>query len=197
MDRLKEEIAAVAARLVVEEGQDYAAAKRHALRQLGVSARTALPDNRQVEWQVEQYIATYCGQTQPGELRVLRQIALHWMQKLQRFRPHLAGAVWHGTATRQTDITLQLFSDDPKSAEIALVDMGVRYQPRTITGFQGAAVEALSVQVLCPEFQHYVGVHLVVYDFDDLRGARKPDAQGRMARGDQTAVRELMHDAGL
>ena len=43
MDALKEELAAVAARLVVEEGLEYGAAKRRAIKQMGLPARTALP----------------------------------------------------------------------------------------------------------------------------------------------------------
>ena len=39
------------------------------------------------------------------------------------------GAVWHGTATRLSDIYLQLFCDDPKSAEIALIEHRVDYVP--------------------------------------------------------------------
>jgi len=34
----------------------------------------------------------------------------------------------------------------------------------------------------------------MVYDFDDLRGALQPDAQGRRPRGDLAAVRGLLHD---
>ena len=41
---------------------------------------------------------------------------------MAQFRPYLGGAVWNGTATRLSDIYLQLFCDDPKSAEIALID---------------------------------------------------------------------------
>ena len=45
MDTAKAEIAATAARLVVEEGLEYAQAKRRAVKQLGLPTRTALPDN--------------------------------------------------------------------------------------------------------------------------------------------------------
>ena len=43
MDALKLEIAAVAARMVVEEGLEYGAAKHRAVKQLGLPSRTALP----------------------------------------------------------------------------------------------------------------------------------------------------------
>ena len=195
MDGLKAEIAAVAARMVIEEGLEFGMAKRRALKQMGLPARTSLPDNMLVEEQVQEYITLFCADSQAAELQVLRQLALAWMNRLASFRPHVAGAVWHGTATRMSDITLQLFCDDTKSAEIALIDMRVRYESRTVTGFRGEAVEALSVNVLCPEFESYVGLHLIVYDFDDLRGALHPDKKGRSPRGDATALRRLVHDA--
>lgn len=49
MDQATAEIAQTAARLVVEEGLEWGAAKHRALRQLGLPARTALPGNDLVE----------------------------------------------------------------------------------------------------------------------------------------------------
>ena len=195
MDRLLEEIAETAARLIVEEGQEYGPAKRSAVKQLGLPARTALPNNAQVEEAVRGYIELFCADTQPGELRLLRELALQWMERMGEFRPHVSGAVWHGTATRHSDIYLQLFCDDPKSAEIRLIDKGVRYQSASVMGLQGEMVDALSIQARSPELGGFVGVHLLVYDLDDQRGALVADAQGRKPRGDTEALRALLHDA--
>lgn len=192
MDSTANEIAHTAARLVVEEGLEYGPAKRRAVRQLGLPARAALPDNGTVEDAVREYIELFCADTQPAELAALRRLALTWMDRLVEFRPHLAGAVWHGTATRLSDIYLQLFCDDPKSAEILLIDRGVDYEPRTVSGLQGEPAEALSIHSLCPELDEEVGVHLIILDHDDLRGALKPDAKGRTPRGDAGAVRALL-----
>jgi hypothetical protein len=190
----KPDIAAAAARMVVEEGLEYGPAKRRALKQLGLPARTPLPDNDAVEAAVRDYIALFCADTQPAELRALRRLALDWMVRLAVFRPHLTGAVWHGTATRLSDIYLQLFCDDEKSAEIALIDQGVRYEARTVRGFQGAPVEALSIHERSRELGEPIGVHLLVHDLDDLRGALRPDANKRVPRGDLNAVRRLLDD---
>ena len=189
---LKEQIAAAAAAMVVEEGLEYGPAKRRALKQLGLPARTALPDNNLVEAAVREYIALFCADTQPAELAALRELALLWMQRMAEFRPFLGGAVWRGTATRLSDIYIQLFCDDPKSAEIALIEHQVDYEPRTVTGFTGDSVEALSIRSLCKPLQETVGVHLMVYDHDDLRGALRPDARGLSPRGDLAAVAGLL-----
>ena len=192
MDSMTEEIAVVAAGLIVEEGLDYGTAKRQAVKRLGASPRVTLPTNDQLEMAVEEHIAIYCADTQPGELRALRELALLWMQRLARFRPYLAGAVWRGTATRNSDIYLQLFCDDPKSAEIGLIDMGIRFEVSSVNGFQGDKVDALSVRVQCQALGEQVGIHLMVYDFDDMRGALKADARGRTQRGDAAALAALL-----
>ena len=110
---------------------------------------------------------------------------------LAQFRPYLGGAVWHGTATRLSDIYLQLFCDDPKSAEIALIEHNVDYEARTVTGFNGEPVEALSLSSMSRELGEAIGIHLLIHDHDDLRGALRPDAKGRTPRGDLDAVRAL------
>jgi len=191
MDSVKSEIAATAARMVVEEGLEYGPAKRRAVRQLGLGTRAALPDNVAVEDAVREHIALFCAESQPQELAALRALALTWMERLAEFRPYLAGAVWHGTATRLSDLYIQLFCDDPKSAEIALIDHGVSYEARTVTGLHGEPVEALSLSSHCPELGEAIGVHLMIYDHDDLRGALRPDVKGRTPRGDAAALRAL------
>ena len=194
MSALKSEIASLAAQWVVEEGLDYRAAKQRAVKALGLPNRTALPDNEALETAVIDHIAVFCADSQAGELRALRELALTWMERMAGFRPYIAGAVWRGTATRLSDIYIQLFCDDSKSAEIFLIEQRVRYLPRRVTGFQGDAVDALSVHALCPGLNEEVGVHLLVYDHDDVRGALKLDARGRAPRGDLAALRALVHD---
>lgn len=178
--------------MVVEEGLEYGPAKRRAVKQLGLTARTALPGNDEVEDAVREYISIFCADTQPAELAALRDLALVWMERMTEFRPHLGGSVWHGTATRLSDIYIQLFCDDPKSVELALIEHNVDYEPRTVTGFTGESVDALSIRSLCKPLQETVGVHLMIYDHDDLRGALKPDAKGRTPRGNAAVLRALL-----
>lgn len=189
-----QDIAASAARMVVEEGVEYGAAKRRAVKTLGLPPRTALPSNELVEAQVFEYIDLFCADTQPQELAALRAHALQWMTRLHEFRPHVGGAVWRGTATRLSDIYLQLFCDDPKSTEIALINMNLTYDVTTVRGFQGDTVDALSLHSFCPELGEDIGVHLLIYDHDDLRGSLKPDAQGRSLRGDAKGLRMLLQN---
>ena len=187
-----EEIAAVAARFVVEEGLEYAAAKRRAGKQLGLSSRAPWPDNVEMDAAVREYIHLFCADTQPAELKALRELALVWMERLAAFRPLLGGAVWHGTATRHSDIYIQLYCDDAKSAEWTLLDHGVEYHPGSVNGWKGEPVEALTVRCRCDALGQWALVHLLVQHRDDVRGALKPDAQGRRPRGDANGLRALL-----
>lgn len=192
MQDVVSEIAAAAARAVVEDGLEYGPAKHHALKQLGLPARTALPSNERVEAAVIEHIAIFCADTQPAELRALRELALVWMERLAEFRPHLSGAVWRGTATALSDIYIQLYCDDSKSAEIMLINQGQRYDTGTLRGFAGRDVGVLSLQVPCKPLQTTVGVHLLTYDLDDLRIAPRHDASGQSVRGNLGALKTLL-----
>lgn len=182
--------------MVVEEGLEYGPAKRRAARDLGRrSTRSVdLPSNQQLEEEVRAYLALFHAETQPAELAALRDVALVWMERLAEFRPHLSGAVWRGTATRLNDVHLQLYCDDAKSAEIALLDRGIDFAVATIPGPRSQLIDVLSVTSRSAALGEPVTVHLSVLDHDDLRGALRADEQGRAARGDLTAVRRLVAD---
>ncbi|RZI82866.1 MAG: hypothetical protein EOP38_14620 [Rubrivivax sp.] len=187
-----DEIAATAARLVVEEGLEYGPAKRRAAKQMGLGNRAELPDNERMEAAVFEYLSVFCADTQPRELAALRQLAAVWMERLQEFRPHLSGAIWRGTATRLNDIHLQLYCDDSKSAEIALLNKGMDYDVGSVPGPRGNQVDCLSLTVDCPALNEPIGLHLTILDYDDLRGALKADARGKTERGDLAALRALI-----
>ncbi|WP_428417044.1 hypothetical protein [Methylibium sp.] len=191
---ISNEIAATAARLVVEEGLEYGPAKQRALKLLGKRGLPArdLPDNDLLEAEVRAYLDLFCADTQPVELAALREVALLWMERLAAFRPHLTGAVWRGTATRLNDVHLQLYCDDSKAAEIALLNAGIGYDVGSTRSANGRTVDVLSLAHTCAALNESITVHLSILDHDDLRGALKRDAQGRSARGDAAALRQLM-----
>jgi hypothetical protein len=191
------EIAAVAARLIVDEGMDWGPAKQRAARDLG-APRAALPGNDEVEDAVREHIAIFHADTQPAELRALRELAAQWMARLAEFRPHLTGAVWRGTATRLSNVHLQLYCDDSKAAEIALLDRGINFdvaETTTGTAGRGRQVDMLIIDTPCAALGERVTLCLTILDFDDLRGALKPDARGMTERGDLAALQNLLDAA--
>ncbi|HSC64317.1 MAG TPA: hypothetical protein VLD35_11820 [Caldimonas sp.] len=183
-------IAVAAARLIVEEGLEYGAAKRRAARDLGVNARNGeLPGNDEIEDEVRAYLDLFHADTQPAELAELRRIAAVWMERLGAFRPHLTGAVWRGTATRLNSVFIDLFCDDSKSAEIALIDQRIDYDVSSVDGPRGRILDVLNLRVPSAAIPDGVHVALTVRDYDDLRGALHRDARGRSDRGDLAALR--------
>ena len=180
---------------MVEEGLDYGAAKRRAVKLLGLPPRTALPDNDTLEDAVRDHLAVFCAETQPAELLALRELALHWMQELAAFAPLVEGAVWNGTATRLSDIHLSLYTDDPKGLEIWLVDQRLRPQASRTTARNGQVIERLSLSVPCLALGENIGLHLSIHATDDVRGALVPDGRGRAPRGGHRALRERMASA--
>ncbi|MGZ5129756.1 MAG: hypothetical protein ACXWIG_01405 [Caldimonas sp.] len=188
---LSAEIAAAAARLIVEEGLEYGAAKRRAARDLGAGSRSGLPGNDEVEDEVRAYIELFHADSQPAELAFLRRVAAQWMERLAAFRPHLTGAVWRGTATRMSDIHIELYCDDSKAAELALLDMRIEYEVSSHETARGRSVDVLNLYVPGSEPRKRVRVALTVLDYDDLRGALRGDARGQTQRGDLAALRAL------
>lgn len=189
---LRAQIAAVAARMVAQDGADYATAKRKAARQvLGDDPPGAnlLPDNTEVEEEVRQYHALFSGAAQPARLRELRLTALQVMDALAEFKPYLTGAVLNGTAGEHDDIHLQLFAESAKEVEIFLLNKNVNIEISETPHFKGArhdSVETVSF------LWHKEGVHAELYDLNDLRGALKARPDGRPQRADAATLRALM-----
>jgi hypothetical protein len=124
------ELAAAAARLIAEDGCDYATAKRKAMEMvLGEAggARSLLPENDLVESELRRYLRTFGGPRHAALLAELRATALALMEYLAPFNPHLVGAVLNGTATAHSNLHLHLFTDSAKDVEIFLLNEGLRF----------------------------------------------------------------------
>jgi hypothetical protein len=188
-ENIRAEIAALAARMIAEDGCDYGTAKRKAARQILGNIRVkgeVLPDNTQIEDEVRIYNEIFFGDTQPARLLQLRKLALRIMVELEEFQPYLTGAVLNGTAGEHSDIHIQLFAESPKEVEIYLLNRGVTFEVSESPHFKarGEPVEVVSFM------QQNEGIHLALYNRDDLRGALK--TTGRAERGDVAAVRSLI-----
>ena len=193
--RVREEIAIAAARMIAEDGLDYSTAKRKAARQVVGEAKIGgefLPDNDQIEEEIREYQAIFQSDSQPLVLRRMREVALEWMERLKPFDPYLTGAVLNGTAGEHSDVHLQCFCDNPKEVAIYLLNANVQYDVSETRHFAGRGyVETLS-------FLHRVrneepiSVHIALYGADDLRGAVRGDGRGRLARANSAAVRTLL-----
>jgi hypothetical protein len=195
LQQLRAQIAAVAARLIAQDGADYAAAKRKAASQVLGNAQPVaniLPDNDEVEEEVRRYQALFQADTQPAHLLRLRTTALQVMDALEQFKPYLTGPVLTGSAGEHDDIELQLFADSAKEVQIFLLDKRVDFELSETPHFKGARFDPVETVSF---LWHKEGVHAELYELNDLRGALKPRADGKLARADAAAVRALMQQA--
>lgn len=207
-DDIQIEIAAAAARLIAEDGLDYASAKRKAAEDvLGAGVRRTLPDNATLERELRRYLATFDADHRP-RLAALRTLALELMQRLARFDPHLVGAVLNGSATAHSNIHLHLFTDSAKDVEMFLLEAGVDFDVDD-AGRRNAEPGAPSEEIhfLVPGHAAglgaRVGVVLSVHDTDAIRIAPRhrsidPDLDPIEAAGraNVKSLRELIDRAG-
>lgn len=189
--QMRELIAQSAARLIAEDGiQDYASAKRKAARQMGASDTHSLPSNGEVELALRSYQELYQKDEQPLRLKHLRQEALAFMRLLERFNPHLAGSVLSGTATRHSDINIQLFTDNVKDVELFLLNREITYETgekRFRLNDETLAVPVFTLQGDTAE------IRVAVFDTDDLRKSAQDPAAGKpLERARITQVESLV-----
>jgi hypothetical protein len=191
IESLRAEIAAAAARMIAEDGADYGTAKRKAAKQILGDAKVRgdiLPDNAQVEDEVRIYNELFFSDTQPARLLHLRKLALKMMQELAQFAPYLTGAVLNGTAGEHSDIHLHLFAESPKDVEIFLLNKNIHFDVSESAHFKGRSEPVETVSFMWSN----EGIHLALYETDDLRGAVKSRATGRPERAGIETVRALI-----
>ncbi len=183
---LRTELAATAARLIAEEGCEYAQAKRRAVQEiLGEDARrSTMPDNHEVEYELRRYLKLFGGEAHRALLAALRGVATEMMQTLNEFDPHLVGAVLNGTATEHSDIHLQLFVDSAKDVELRLINLGIDFDvdDGDGDGERPAALERLNFVVPAAAGsvlrQRRIGIRLHIYARDAIRIAARHKRDG-------------------
>ncbi|GAC1407221.1 MAG: hypothetical protein NVSMB6_04560 [Burkholderiaceae bacterium] len=193
---LRAEIAIAAARLIAEEGADYGSAKRRAARLLlgdGKVRGDVLPNNAQIEEEVRAHQALFFGDTQPQRLQHLREIALAVMEMLTPYSPYLTGAVLNGTAGKHSDVHLQLFADSAKEVAVFLMDRNIQFEVSESTHFKGRPKPVETLSFLWEQ----EGVHLAVYEVNDLRGALRSSSAGKVERMGVNGVRALLGQSSL
>lgn len=168
------EIAVGAARLIADEGLDYASAKRRAAREvLGeiANARGRLPDNEQVEAEVRRHLRLFGGPEYLPRLEALRRHALTLMQRLRAYEPRLVGAVLNGSATEFSDIQLNLYCDETKDIEFFLMNDGVDFDVDEGDPEPGGPVERLRflTDLQLAGRRHRTGVVLSLYPAVSIR----------------------------
>jgi len=125
---MRQAIAELAAQYIAEDGLiTYHTAKRKAADQLG-SRQKDLPTNIEIERAVISYQCLFQNSSQPEELFKLRTTAIEVMTLFEHFSPRLVGSVLAGTAGRQSEIIVHLFSDNPEAISALLMENNIPFK---------------------------------------------------------------------
>jgi hypothetical protein len=173
---LRREIAALAARLMAEDGiSDFGFAKRKAARQLGVSETEALPNNTEIEAELRAWQALYQDAEQTERIREMRRTAVEVMRFLEDFRPYLTGGALDGTAGRYSEVDIELYPESAKEVEIFFLNQGMAYEHREPRRGAPHAPEA----ILCFDWDD-VPVRLSVFGGHAERVSRRNVERARL-----------------
>lgn len=188
LQHLRQRIAQQAARMMAEEGiSDFGYAKKKAGRQLGAVDNSIMPSNAEIEEEIRRYNALFLSEEQPENLYDLRVNALFTMQLLERFNPHLTGAVLDGTAGLMSETHIHLFADSVKDVEMFLLNQKIPFDINEKSyrilndGKRDKKGDSRkTVPVFTLETDKGL-IRLSVFDVDDIRVATKRAADGSSA----------------
>jgi len=190
--RMRERLAQEAARLIAEEGiKDFQTAKQKAALRLHAPQTHNLPRNDEIQHALLEYQRLFKADTQPHQLRRLREIGRQAMAFFEDFEPRLVGAVLDGTADEFSEITLHLFTDTQEELTIFLLNQNIPFEQASpkITLANGDIVEVPGYRLIMAD----APVLLLVFDRKGLRQAPRCPTTGKpMERFNLSKVDELL-----
>ncbi|MSP85960.1 MAG: hypothetical protein EXR38_06190 [Methylotenera sp.] len=198
--QLRQLIAQQAARMMAEDGiSDFAYAKKKAGRQFDAIDFGALPSNAEIEQELKLYNMLFLSDEHPENLANLRKSALFTMQLLERFNPHLTGAVLDGTAGLGAETHIHLFADSLKDVEMFLLNQDIPFETnekfyrvmndgkRDNNGYGRKKVPVFSLEMASGI------IKLSVFEVDEIRVSTKRAVDGSNAeRADISALKSLL-----
>ena len=192
-DRTRKLLAIEAAKIMAESGiKDFYTAKRKAASRLGMSNTKNLPRNAEVEQALSEYLRLFKHDTQPVQLRELRETTLRIMHYLKKFNPHLAGAVLTGTADRYSAINIHVFSDSPEDIARYLLEEAIPFK-----AIETRLNQAKGQVVRYPAYYFTAGeteIEITVFPVDGIRQAPLSAVDGKpMRRASMSEVGQLIH----
>jgi predicted nucleotidyltransferase len=96
--------------LYTSQEKEFKQAKLRALSTLGIRV---LPSNREIAWELDKIAEEREGLDKNNLLIRMRHEAEEIMEDLQDLHPVLIGSVWRGTARKNSDIDIYVFSENP------------------------------------------------------------------------------------
>ena len=124
----RDQVALEAAKLLYHGAcKEYIDAKREAAKSLGVKP---LPSNYEVALKLLEYALSLEGESYWTRLRRLREEALKIMEAIKDLNPRLVGSVWRGIVRPESDIDIEVDSEEVELVERKLREAG--YEPESV-----------------------------------------------------------------
>ena len=131
--RLRIETAQRIAADIAENFSDWASARARALdelkSELGLIPAGAVPSSSEIESAVRAHYDLFSHAEHAELLKEKRLFALSLLQAFENVDIFLTGAVLNGCAHADSLIVLDVFTDDVKAFEAALIDHGIDFEP--------------------------------------------------------------------
>lgn len=131
--RLRIETAQRIAADIAENFSDWASARARALdelkSELGLIPVGAVPSSSEIESAVRAHYDLFSHAEHAELLKEKRLFALSLLQAFENVDIFLTGAVLNGCAHADSIIVLDVFTDDVKAFEAALIDHGIDFEP--------------------------------------------------------------------
>ena len=131
--RLRIETAQRIAADIAENFSDWASARARALdelkSELGLIPAGAVPSSSEIESAVRAHYDLFSHAEHAELLKEKRLFALSLLQAFENVDIYLTGAVLNGCAHADSIIVLDVFTDDVKAFEAALIDHGIDFEP--------------------------------------------------------------------
>ncbi len=176
---LRRKVAREAALLLYTlQEREFKQAKEKAAKNLGLRV---LPTNFEVAEELDLIAEEYEGESRRKRLIRMRKEALEIMEILKDFHPRLIGSVWRGTANKNSDIDIVVFSQNSEPVIKALNNKGFK-----IVGIEKTPVvrdestEILHVFINLPSGDK---AEIVVRSQEDITKEERCEIYGDLKRG--------------
>lgn len=176
---LRKRVAREAALLLYTlQEKEFKQAKENAARTLGLKI---LPSNFEVAEELDQIADEYEGEERRSRLIRMRREALKIMELLSPFHPKLIGSVWRGTVNRNSDIDINVFSQDWRPVIEVVNKSGLRIlSMETAPSEKDGSGRTLHIFVDLPSGDK---AEIIVRKMEDMNKVELCDIYGDVRRG--------------
>lgn len=152
------------AELIVHESMTWEQAREQIRQELSYKERQLMPSSDDIETAVREIWSIFYPEKHIELLQQKRKVAIHILSLLSNFNAFLAGAVLNGCAGSETNIRIEVFCDDVKSVEIALMNEGISFEAiNPESSAMPEPLESLGFLIRSPDGFNLEGVRIEIF----------------------------------